>query len=329
MLKVRFSENANNIISEKNGNQNYFDLFDTQFIDIYMPSHRQYTIVHENEPADICILGTQHTDNSLLREDELNIFFTVENFSVGRRHYQHLNKFGRDENHLVKLYIYNDIINPAENMIPAIYQRIKYYNKLLDPSCLLYYESVRNRYNEINIPFNKKKFCLFISQNGLNSNKNKILNELSSIGQIDFLSNLSKTDTNLNKASCYNSFELLKTFNQYKFIICFENSKTTGYITEKIFNVFLAKSIPIYDGDPNISDFIYPGSFLQYDDKIIPKVKLMMNNEELYNNIINKKKTKELDYSFINENFDKLMKKYNLNINYTNYTDNDKNIINN
>ena len=91
----------------------------------------------------------------------------------------------------------------------------------------------------------------------------------------------------------------------------------------------MAKSIPIYDGDPNISDFIYPGSFLQYDDKIIPKVKLMMNNEELYNNIINKKKTKELDYSFINENFDKLMKKYNLNINYTNYTDNDKNIINN
>ena len=113
MLKVRFSENANIVVSEKYGIKNYFDLFDTQFLDIFLPSHREYVIVDENEKADICILGTQHTDNSLLREDELNIFFTVENFSVGRKHYQHFNNFNKFNNPMVKLYIYNDVTIPT------------------------------------------------------------------------------------------------------------------------------------------------------------------------------------------------------------------------
>ena len=43
---------------------------------------------------------------------------------------------------------------------------------------------------------------------------------------------------------------------------------------------------------------------------IVQKVQMLMNNEELYNNIINKEKTKELDYTFINNNFDRLLKCY-------------------
>ena len=56
---------------------------------------------------------------------------SVENFSVGRLHYQHFNKFGRYGNSRIQLYIYNDVVIPTENTIPAIYQRINYFNKLL------------------------------------------------------------------------------------------------------------------------------------------------------------------------------------------------------
>lgn len=307
MLKVRFSENANIVVSEKNGIKKYCDLLDIQFLDIFLPSHREYVIVNENEKADICILGTQHTDNSLLREDELNIFLTIENFSVGRKHYQHFNKFNRFDNPMIKLYIYSDVNIPTKNCIPGIYLLVNYFNKLNNINSKLYYNKVRERYNELNTPFNQKKFCLFISQNRLNSNKQEILNELSYIGEIDFLDNLANINTKLKTSSLYNSFELLHTFNQYKFIICFENSKTVGYITEKIFNVFLSKSIPIYDGDPQVTKFINPETFLQYDDKITQKIQILINNEQLYNSMINQKKTKELDYSFINNNFDKLI----------------------
>jgi len=46
---------------------------------------------------------------------------------------------------------------------------------------------------------------------------------------------------------------------KYKFSICFENSSTSGYITEKIFQAFAAKTIPIYWGDINISKSINKG----------------------------------------------------------------------
>ena len=309
MLKVRFLQSSGNI--EDNSKINHYaDMPKSQFIDIYLPSNRQYQIVDENYNADICICGTQHTDNSLLRDNELNIFYTVENFLAGRTHYKHLNKFGKYGNNKIHLYIYNDITIPTENAIPAIYQRINYFNKLNDITSKLYYEKGRLFYDKLNIPFHSKKFCLFISQNMLNPNKVTILNILSKLGQLDSLQSIAQKNIKLQKTNCYNSYELLKLFNEFKFIICFENSKTIGYITEKIFNVFLAKSIPIYDGDPKINDFIEKNTYIPFDNKIIEKISLLMNNEELYNSIIYSNKTKTLDYKFINKNFDKLIEKY-------------------
>lgn len=292
MLRVRFSEKSKQLIVSENNVQNYYELIDKQCLDIFLPIHKDYIIVEEHEPADICIVGIQHTDNCLLREDEFNIFLSLENFSAGRLHYKHFNKFGRFNNPMIKLYIYNDICIPKENVIPVLYQRINYFNR------------IKNNYNDLNIPFREKKFCLFTSRNLLNCNKRSILTALQKLGHID---TLDKYNLIVKNKSCYNSIELLRIYNQYKFVIAFENSKTQGYITEKIFNVFLAKSIPIYDGDPRISDVINSSSFLQYDDRIIQKVQMLMNNEKLYNSIIEKEKTKELDYTFINDNFDRLL----------------------
>ena len=124
------------------------------------------------------------------------------------------------------------------------------------------------------------------------------------LGKVDTLDEYNHIIKN---KSCYNDIELLRIYSQYKFVIAFENSSSQGYITEKIFNVFLANSIPIYDGDTNVTEFINPNSFLPYNNMIVQKVQMLMNNEELYNSIIEKEKTKELDYSFINDNFDKIL----------------------
>ena len=63
MLRVRFSEKSKQLIVTENNVQNYFELIDRQCINIFLPSHRDYIIVSENEPADICIVGIQHTNN--------------------------------------------------------------------------------------------------------------------------------------------------------------------------------------------------------------------------------------------------------------------------
>ena len=83
------------------------------------------------------------------------------------------------------------------------------------------------------------------------------------------------------------------------------------FFHEKIFNVFLAKSIPIYDGDPEVDRFINRDSYLAFDDNLISKINLLNNNESEYNKMINAEKTKQLNQKLIENYFDKLIKNKN------------------
>lgn len=57
------------------------------------------------------------------------------------------------------------------------------------------------------------------------------------------------------------------TIAQYKFNICFENmSDTPGYITEKIWDSFKAKTIPVYWGASNIEEYVPKNCFIDYRD---------------------------------------------------------------
>lgn len=57
--------------------------------------------------------------------------------------------------------------------------------------------------------------------------------------------------------------EKSQILNQYKFCFCYENASIyDGYITEKIFDCFLAGCIPIYWGAPDIQDYIPPNCYI-------------------------------------------------------------------
>lgn len=248
------------------------------FLDMYFPKKHTYEFVDEKEAADICIVGIQHTDNSLLRENEKNILFCVENLHANRKHYKHFNKFQNVSNDKIDVYLYNHfsntVITEKYKIYPQIYFRIKYFN------------TIKDNYVIPNIPFQDKKFALFTSQNLLNENKRKILIDLMRIGKVDFIAHFDY----LKNKTCYHDVELIKLYSQYKFIICFENSKTQGYITEKIFNVFLSKSIPIYDGAPDIGDFISSRSYITYDNNVTKKINILNNNLDVYNQIVQNNK---------------------------------------
>jgi hypothetical protein len=71
------------------------------------------------------------------------------------------------------------------------------------------------------------------------------------------------------------------------------------------FNVFLSGSIPIYDGEPTITDYIYSNAFIQYDtNMILSKISMIMQNEDFYNSIVSNEKTKTIDYDAIGFEFD-------------------------
>lgn len=66
----------------------------------------------------------------------------------------------------------------------------------------------------------------------------------------------------------------LSVMSQYRFAICYENNVMNGYITEKIFDCFFARCVPVYWGAPNITDFIPDNTFIDRQQ--------FATNEEMY-----------------------------------------------
>ena len=54
----------------------------------------------------------------------------------------------------------------------------------------------------------------------------------------------------------------LEVLSDYRFSICFENMVLRGYVTEKIVDCFVAGTIPLYYGAPDIEAFVPAGSFV-------------------------------------------------------------------
>jgi hypothetical protein len=55
-----------------------------------------------------------------------------------------------------------------------------------------------------------------------------------------------------------------KVMSDFKYALCFENCVFPGYITEKIFDSFLAGCIPVYYGAPDITDFVPAETFIDF-----------------------------------------------------------------
>lgn len=55
-----------------------------------------------------------------------------------------------------------------------------------------------------------------------------------------------------------------EVLNGYRFAICFENCVFPGYVTEKLFDCFLAGCVPVYWGAPDITDFVPEQTFIDF-----------------------------------------------------------------
>lgn len=228
-------------------------------------THNKYnTIIH----------SIQDMNMTNYEKDKLNILYCHENCNY-HKHYKHYNHYKNFGNLLVNIYIYNHFSKIIKNdnyiVIPLIYIRInhfKLFKNTISPT--------------LTTPFKNKKFCLFTSNNDFF----KIGPILQKIGQCDHIKDF--PDRVKNK-SCYFSVELLNLFNEYKFIFCSENSFTDGYITEKIFNVFFSKSIPIYVGPNDTLRYFNKQCFININEKhtLVDTIEKYIYNEKLFNEKIN------------------------------------------
>ena len=248
---------------------------------------------NNNSKNNTVIYGIQLGDNINLDISKLNILVCVENCNA-HSWYQHYNKFGNFGNDKIQIYFYNHIdkciFTDKYLAIPVIYTQINYFLK--------YYNTIEP---SIYTNFNDKKFCLIATTNSTGDKyiKTKIIDNLKKLGECDTL-DMYKNE--ISNKSCYHSVELLNIFNKYKFVFVCENSLSSGYITEKIFNCLFARCIPIYYGCNETENFIDKNCFINmnldthkncnkdnYVD-IINKINELKNSELEYNNIINANK---------------------------------------
>lgn len=124
------------------------------------------------------------------------------------------------------------------------------------------------------LDFDKKKLCTLIVSNKCSDHPDELYSARKAV--IDFFERHDAGDFYfygkgwsaeqfaLYGGSPSNKIALLR---QYKFCICYENMKNSrGYITEKIFDCFVAGCVPIYLGAPNIEWYIPKECFIDRND---------------------------------------------------------------
>lgn len=252
-----------------------------------------------NSEKELNIYDIQNENIPKEKPKSLNVILCVENCSFWK-HYKHYNKYSSYGDPNVSIYLYNHIDKCVFHnnyiAIPILYLQIDYFEK--------YYNSIIP--SKV-IPFQEKKFCLIATS--INESKKPIIHFLETIGQCDFIS----SNKYLKDKSCYHSQELINFFNQYKFVFVCENSIQDGYITEKIFNCFFSRTIPIYYGSKVIHKYFETTSFLCINDldfkKLEKQINILKKNEKRYNSTLQLSKIKVIDTEDYIEKTKKFIKK--------------------
>ncbi len=282
-MKIKLSNNINNYWFT---NKTYFSIQSKDKFIKYFFSFLDFNnvVFTNNEIYNISINDIQEIEN--FTSNKINILLCVENCPAWS-HYKHYNKYGNYGDKNIKIYLYNHIDKCVFNdnfiALPIIYLQMDYLKN--------YYEKIKP---VITTSFNNKKFCL-IATSATNQNKSNIFNFLKSI---DVCDNIKDYDE-LKNASCYHSEELMIVFNKYKFVFVSENSINDGYITEKIFNCYFSRVIPIYFGSRKINYFFRNNSFINMNDFNYDETKKfileIINDETKYNEIIKNKIINDYD----------------------------------
>jgi GR25 family glycosyltransferase involved in LPS biosynthesis len=219
------------------------------------------TVVQPHENPDVLlysIFGNEHTRFPHLRR----VFFSGEPFGI------------RDEAN------YNFTFDKNSDKNTRFPLWLGYLNDYLLEECN------RRKTGIINVP-KREKFCSFIANGEVKTtHRRTIVEKLSAYKKVHcggkYLNNLG-----FNVPRGINCSGKIEHNNNYKFAIAFENEDYSGYVTEKICDIFKSNCIPIYWGtkevikDFNPKTFINANDFKNFDELVDYVIKVD-NDDELY-----------------------------------------------
>lgn len=138
-------------------------------------------------------------------------------------------------------------------------------------------------------------FCNFIYSNDWCKPRIAIMEALARYKRIECCGKIARNnDALLSAGHGYNKAGYLakQAFqHRCRFSLAIENNHTPGYSTEKMTDALLARSVPIYSGDPRIAEVFNPAAFINLDEfatleEGIEYVKMVDQNERLYRSYV-------------------------------------------
>ena len=267
-----------------------FDPNNNFFIHIIRELYENVEVVHP-EDADVMFFSVFGNENGRYKNCK-KIFFTGENISPNFKKcdysltFDH-NTHGGKNFRLPLWYLYIDWFD------------VKTYDnpQWLIPESYLYGE------NEFTLK-PKDKFCAIVYGKQIESRIRAIQN----ISRYKTVEVFGKA--NLNQPLPDGENYKMDLISDYKFSLCYENSVTPGYHTEKLLHGKIAGNIPIYYGDKTVDQDFNSSGFINAvnmsDDELIEKIAEIDASDGLYNDILNqpifdKKVTLDPTVKFLSE----------------------------
>jgi hypothetical protein len=164
------------------------------------------------------------------------------------------------------------------------------------------------------------KFCCFVVSNPKCLSRNKMFELLNNYKKVDSCGRYANNCNNNIVSLDWWSKEYINFISEYKFMICFENTKMENYSTEKIVNAYIANTAPIYWSSHEVKKIFNIDSLLFLESesdecyaKLIAKIIELDNNDEKYLEFINKQpfNSENIEYWNNNYTYEKLGEKIN------------------
>lgn len=186
------------------------------------------------------------------------------------------------------------IFYTGENLTPDFnvydyaigFDRLDFGDRYLRVPIYYFFSKIRTPMPALKDPFNRD-FCSFLYSNG---------NYCNNIRK-DFFKLLSKYKKVSSGGRLFNNTkekvkDKIEYLSRFKFTIAFENSSSDGYITEKLYDAFMAHTIPIYWGDENACKDFNPEAFINVSDfstleDVVKKVAELDCDKEKYLKMLN------------------------------------------
>jgi len=172
-----------------------------------------------------------------------------------------------------------------------------------------------------NITTVPSRFCCFVVSNPKCLERNKMFKLLNNYKKVDSCGRYENNSNYYITGLPWWSQEYINFISQYKFMICFENTKMETYSTEKIVNAYLAGIAPIYWSSHSVKSLFNTNSLLYLEDeseesysKLIDRIVELDNNDTKYLEFINNipMDQSNIEYWNTNYSYEALGKKINI-----------------